>query len=173
MTLDDGALLAILSPLSTPGATAENGYRQRMSFSVVIDIPELTEQSALAMGRKANTAGAPFRVVAQRSGSLFRRRQSWAIGFVDLEDDPSVASETLDHPSGWPQDEAVRRWLENAMRFLVTEAPGGRLSFQAGWPEQISSSTAQASADQFVEMTRAGDLQAGVRYVIRKDTTAG
>jgi hypothetical protein len=95
------------------------------------------------------------------------------VDLVDLDDDPSVASETLDHPAGWPQDEAVRSWLENAVHFLATEVPGGRFSFQAGWPEQLLSAAVEVSADQLIGMIRRGDLHAGTRYVVDAAPIAG
>lgn len=144
-----------------------------MSLSVEIDIPGLNEHSALALDRKANTSGAPFVAPVRRSGSRFERRRSWVIDFVDLHDDPSVGSETLDHPDGWPRDKAVRVWLANAMRFLAAEVPERRFSFQAGWPEQLSSATADVSSDQFVELICSGDLKAGTRYVVEADAIAG
>jgi hypothetical protein len=86
---------------------------------------------------------------------------------TDLREEPSIASETLDHPDGWPDDMVVREWLQRAMRFLGENAPERHFTFHAGWPEQRATSIAQMDLESFLETIAAGGLQTNQRYEVR------
>ncbi len=68
----------------------------------------------------------------------------------DLRDDPSIGSETLDHPDAWPQDPRVRDWLARAMQFLGEHAPERRFVFQAGWNEQAPTGAVELGLEALV-----------------------
>jgi hypothetical protein len=87
----------------------------------------------------------------------------------DLREDPSIASETIDYPEGWPQDAAVREWLERAASFLGDNAPEQRFTFQAGWGDNERPKTnGEIELAAFVEMIAAGQLRADRRYAVRR-----
>jgi hypothetical protein len=85
----------------------------------------------------------------------------------NLREDPSLASETLDHPGGWPQDVATRQWLVRAMRFLGENAPERKFTFHAGWPEQRPTSTTEIELTTFLEIVAAGRMGADELYDVR------
>ena len=86
---------------------------------------------------------------------------------LDLRDDPSVASEALDHPEGWPQDRDVREWMRRAMTFLGENAPEGRFAFQAGWLDHQREFQAEVSLETFLDVIATGGLRADQEYRVR------
>ena len=133
-----------------------------MSLSVFIDLPGVTRARASELDRSADLAGIPL------SFSLPRREgDRVSVEMVHLRDDPSIASETLDHSQGWPQDPSVRRWLQRAMEFLAANAPEHRFRFHAGWTEHEPTSEVELGFDEFLERIASGRLRAQDLYVVQ------
>jgi hypothetical protein len=136
-----------------------------MSLTISLRVPGLTEESAHSLSRAATLEGAPFTAVWSRGGHLPRPRAGrWTIAMHDLDSDPSVASETLDHPDGWPEAPSVRDWLARAFAFLVAQAPESRFSVSAGWGDHGSGERIAVSAEALLELVNAGRLRADVTY---------
>ena len=85
----------------------------------------------------------------------------------DLREDPSIASEALDHPEAWPQAGPVQDWLIRAVRFLGEHAPDGRFAFRAGWGDHKRTGVVELDLDGFLASIAAGMLQADRRYEVR------
>jgi hypothetical protein len=137
-----------------------------MSCTIVIRLPGLTRAVAEDLARRADLAGAPFAFIrVRRHGFLWRHEDVvLSAGLVDLADDPSIASESLDFEQGWPQDPDVREWLDRAMRFLGEHAPAGAFAFHAGWTEHQNPETVAIGLDAFLERIASGGLKSNELY---------
>jgi hypothetical protein len=138
-----------------------------MSCHIVISLPGLTRDVAEELARRADLAGAPFTFLqVRRHGFPWRKSEvSLRAEFVDLDSDPSIASESLDFEHGWPHDPDVRAWFGRAMRFLGENAPEGGFAFSAGWTEHWDRETdADLDLDAFLERIASGILRSGERY---------
>lgn len=138
-----------------------------MSNSIVIEMPGLTRAVAIDFDRRAQLAGAPFAFFPPRPGGWLAAERPARVVMEDLREDPSIASETLDHPDGWPQSDEVRQWLARAARFLGHGSPEQRFTLQAGWGDnerQAPDSEIELAA--FVEMIAAGRLRADEQYAV-------
>lgn len=139
-----------------------------MSNSIEIEMPGVTRVAASELDRRADLAGMPFTFIPPRPAKRWASERPSRVVMEDLREDPSIASETLDHPEGWPEDAAVRQWLEQAARFLGDNAPEQRFSFRAGWGDnQRPTSDGETELADFLEMVAAGRLRADDRYTIR------
>ena len=135
-----------------------------MSLFIEIELPGLTREVAIDLDRRADLAGAPFSFVTPRAPTRWRAARRAYVGMEDLREDPSIGSETLDHPEGWPKDNHVRAWLEQAIRFLGTNAPEQRFTFHAGWPEHRATSTQTLDLADFLELIVSGRIRSAQRY---------
>ena len=137
-----------------------------MSCSIVIDLPGLTRDVAEDLARRADLAGAPFTFQqVWREGVLGRRRRVVVRAeLVDLETDPSIASESLDFEDGWPHDPDVREWLGRAMRFLGENAPAAGFAFHAGWTEHQNPQTVSLDLAAFLHRIATGGLRSSELY---------
>ena len=136
-----------------------------MTCWITIELPGLTDELVVDLRRHADLAGAPFSFVRSKHPGR-KRGYSAHVLLDDLEEDPSIASETLDSPAGWPQPEDVRAWLARAMEFLGRWAPQQRFSFQAGWYDRSVPTVPTIEIDlaAFLSMISAGELVADQRY---------
>jgi hypothetical protein len=138
-----------------------------MSCEIVIALPGLTRAVAEDLARRADLGGAPFTFLRVRRHGFLWTKEEVALGaeLVDLESDPSVASESLDFEDGWPQDPALREWLARAMRFLGENAPEGEFTFHAGWNEHYDPTTVvDLDIAAFLERIAAGGIRSYERY---------
>lgn len=137
-----------------------------MSCTIVIGLPGLTRDVAVDLARRADLAGAPFTFLqVWREGFLWRKRRVVVRAeLVDLDSDPSIASESLDFQDGWPHDPDVREWLGRAMRFLGENAPGAGFAFHAGWSEHRNPQTVSLDLAAFLHRIATGALRSSERY---------
>jgi hypothetical protein len=137
-----------------------------MSCTIDIDLPGLTRDVAEDLARRSDLAGAPFTFLrVWREGFLWRRRRVLVRAeLVDLESDPSIASESLDFEDGWPQDPDVREWLGRAMRFLGEQAPRDGFVFHAGWTEHQNPVIVPLDLAAFLDRIAIGALRSSERY---------
>jgi hypothetical protein len=128
----------------------------------------LSRERAEELDRHARLDDAPFTFVHRRRGGILRLRAQVVVGteLTDRPDDPSLASETLDHEYGWPQDPAVREWFGGAMGFLGENVPEG-FSFNAGWTGHWDPQTiVRLDLDGFLARIAGGELRSDERYDI-------
>ena len=138
-----------------------------MSSSIEVTLPGLTREAAVELDRRADLAGLPLAFVPPRPAGRFRASRPALVELQDLREDPSIASETLDHPEGWPQDDSVREWLERAVRFLGECAPEDRFMFRAGWGDSPPGSTIDTNLTTFLAKISAGELRSDQLYDVR------
>lgn len=139
-----------------------------MSNEIRIEMPGLTEAVAIELGRRADLLGAPFTFVPPRRAGRLAAERPARVVMVDLREEPDIASETLDHPEGWPQSDEVRQWLERATHFLGDNAPQQRFTFQAGWGDnQRPTTKGEIDLGAFLGLIAAGQLRADERYAVR------
>src|SRR4051794_17000979 len=136
-----------------------------MSCTIDIRLPGLTRDAAEDLARRADLAGAPFTFLrVWRRGFLWRKREvAVRAELVDPENDPSIASDSLDFEDGWPHDPDVRVWLGRAMRFLGENAPGGGFAFHAGWTEHENPQTVSLDLAAFLRRIAGGSLRSSER----------
>jgi hypothetical protein len=135
-----------------------------MSHETHLHVPGLTPEIAERIAHRADFAGAPIRCEPARDASRRHEARTAAIALVELSEDPSLASETIDHEHHWPQDPAVQEWLVRAARFLAEQAPERRFVFFSGWIEHHPTTTVAMSIDAFVTRIRAGSLRSDESY---------
>jgi len=96
-----------------------------------IQVPGLTQEAARELDRRADLAGLPLLFIPPRPQTRWRAARRAHVEMTDLRDDPSVASEALDHPDGWPQDRDVRERMRRAIGENAPEvASASRLAGQ-------------------------------------------
>ena len=83
-----------------------------------------------------------------------------------LREDPSLASETLDHPGGWPENGEVCDWLLRAFAFLGEHAPEGRFAFRAGWGDNSRAGAVGLTLAELLRRVRAAELRADELYEV-------
>jgi hypothetical protein len=138
-----------------------------VSLTIDIELPGLTRDSAIALDRAADLAGTPLEFRGPRKGGRIRGPRPASVVMRDLRDDPSIASEALDHSEGWPQAQPVREWLIRVARFLAEHAPEGGFRFRAGWGDHQPSGVVELDIDAFLDAIAAGELQADRLYEVR------
>ena len=84
-----------------------------------------------------------------------------------LDEDPSIASESLDYPEGWPANEEVRQWLVRAIGFLGRIAPDGHFTFRAGWHDTPPRTAPPTDLDTLLGRIARGELRADELYEVR------
>lgn len=139
-----------------------------MSLTVEIRLPGLTSGIAIELDREADLAGVPLQFVPPKPATRWRRAREAHVSLEDLREDPSLASETLDHPDGYPQSPEVRAWLRRALFFLAEHAPERRFSFRAGWSDYPSRGTAAIEVNSFFELLERGALRSDATYDVTK-----
>ena len=139
-----------------------------MTCFIRIELPGLNDDLAPALSRRADVAGVPLLFLPGQHPFTKRGRQP-SVTLNDLDEDPSIASETLDHPSGWPQSPEVRRWLTRTIEFLASSAPNQRFTFQAGWDDFAVPTVAliETELSEFIASISSGALIADQRYEVR------
>lgn len=130
-----------------------------MSLTITIT-SQLADQDGVALARAADLAGMPFRFEPAR------RRQPGRILLLDLDQDPSIGSETLDNSAAWPQSEDVQAWLERALRWLGENVPDGAFILHAGWTEHNPVRREQLTLDELLDHVRGGLLSTTVEYEV-------
>lgn len=140
-----------------------------MSLTVKILLPGLTSAVATDLDRAADLADVPLHFVPPKPATRWRRAREAHVSLEDLREEPSLASETLDHPDGYPQSAEVRTWLRRALFFLAEHAPAQRFSFRAGWSDYPSRGTTAIDVDSFFELLDRGALRSDATY----DVTVG
>jgi hypothetical protein len=103
---------------------------------VQVELSGLTDAAAEAIDAAAAAHDVPVRAWPGRRGGMLRRARRPSVEIVDRDADPSIASETLDNPDGWPRDAVVAALLREALAFVGAMAPEGRFMFQAGWGDR-------------------------------------
>jgi hypothetical protein len=106
----------------------------------------------------------PFRCAPGRDDGRWQPARDATIALVELSEDPSLASETIDHEHRWPQDPDVQEWLVRAACFLAEEAPERRFMFFSGWIEHHPATTVAMSLDAFLACIRSGTLPSDESY---------
>lgn len=138
-----------------------------MSNEIEIEIPGLTAAVAVELDRRADLFGTPFTFIPPRRTRWLAAEQEASVLVADLREEPNVASETLDHPEGWPESDEVRQWLARAARFLGDNAPQRRFTFRAGWGDhRRQMANGDIDIETFLGLIGDGRLHADERYTV-------